>query len=285
MMNFVRCLRPWQIVLGSLGFCAILLPKVHAESTPGTQVNSQGVDTQSGSIAPPTSGSNAAVIVRDPRTGRLFRQQIVSVSVPTVEWESKPVTQTVYEPQLTVKNVPTQQTIYTPVTQVVIQPKVVGLWNPFRQPVMTYEYKPVTTWVPQTQTVSQAVTSQQWVPKQQTVYVPQPVQKMQTQQQLVQTEIPQPTTPAAQPLYANVNSSRAPLVSIPLLARQRMLPWPAQTNVSPAPLANVANGLRPVTSSIARLSPSNYSAPMRTASSQTAARDGMQTGMTATVLR
>ena len=116
----------------------------------------------------------------------------MSVAVPQTTWETKEVTQTVYEPQVVTRNVPVHETVYVPQTRYILQSRVRGRWNPFRQPVTTYEYRPVTSWVPTTRTVNQAITSQQWVARQRTVQVPTPVQRTVAQQQLVQTEIPQP---------------------------------------------------------------------------------------------
>ena len=255
-------------------------------SLPGPSGNAQEPNGSS-PPAPTAAAPDAAWIVRDPSTGRLYRQQLVNVTVPTVQWESKPVTQTVYEPKLTTKNVAVQQTVYAPVTQYVMQPRLKGWWNPFRQPVTSYEFQPVTTWLPQNRAVNTPLTTQEWVPRQQTVYVPQAVQKMETQQQLVQTEIPQP---GGLPVSA-IAQQRPPLFRIPVLAQQRVLPWPPVNSgslaSSPDALAN--NGGLPVASPspIAGLRPSSYAAPLRTASAVAGSqmRDQLQSGMSATVLR
>lgn len=266
------------LAIGNFSHLAVL-PEVRAQSgdTPAA--------TTGGAPPPASNQQNGATwIVRDPRTGRLYQQQLVTANVPTITWESKPVTQTVYEPQVTTKSVATQQTVYTPITQYVLQPKLKGLWNPFRQPVTSYEFQPVTNWIPQTQTINQPVVSQQWVAKQQTVYVPQPVQKIQQQQQLVQTELPQSTLPPA------ALASRAPLVTIPILARQRMLPWnPIQTSTPTAAassmVASASAGLRPMTAPVSQLRAPTYTAPLRTAANTMTPRDSIQSGMSATILR
>ncbi len=234
--------------------------------------------TTSGTPAPP------ATLVRDPLTGRLFQQQVVNVQVPTTTWESKPVTQTVYEPRIVTSYVPQSRTVYAAHTQYVLQSRVRGRWNPFRRETLTYRYVPVTTWVPTTQTVSTAVSSQQWVAKQQTVMVAQPVQRMTTQQQVVQTEVPQPgvATLASRPRLLPAR----PLARIPLLARQRVLPWAPRSTASPTMVAS--SGLRPIagTNAVAAIKTANYSAPLRTASNPSlGSRDAIQSGMAATVLR
>lgn len=239
-----------------------------------------------------TSGTGAeprSWIARDPATGRLYQQELVTRSVPTTQWEVRPVTTTVYEPRWVVSNVPSQQVTYTATTQYVMQPRLRGWWNPLRQPVQSYEFVPVTSWQPQTQTVQQPVTTTQWVPKQQIVYAPQPVQRLQTQQQIVSRELPQPPAgydpSAIAGGYATVPMLAAqprPLITIPILAQQRMLPWPSGAPVN-AMRNVVGNGLRPISNSVA----ASYAAPLQTASSASAqvARDPIQSGMAATILR
>ncbi len=275
--------------------------------TSASAVPAQAADQAAG------GGENAAPqswLVRDPTTGRLYQQELVTRTVPTMQWEVRPVPTTVYEPRQVVKTVPTQQVTFTPTTQYVMQPRIKGWWNPLAQPVQAYEFVPVTTWQPQTQTVQQAVTSTQWVARQQTVYVPQAVQRNQTQQQIVSREIPQPNggypvrgyVPSSQPaliqppatmMAAQQNPMMTrPLISVPLLARQPSTSWNGSTWTN-APLyppassvassSGFSNTLRPITNSFAPA----YSAPLKTASSANSqvARDPTQSGMSATVLR
>lgn len=278
------------LVLAGVSTSAVALvppqqPASHLRPIDAAQ--SAGAATQNtGDNGATETGANQAWIVRDPSTGRLYRQQMVTVHVPTTAWETKQVTQTVYEPEIVTNYVATEQTVYAPKTQYVLQHRVRGRWNPFRRTTATYEYEPVTTWVPATQTVSTPVTTRKWNPKQQTLTVQTPVAKIEQQTQLVQTEIPQPVTT----MLAN---RQAPLVRVPLLARQRMLPWPpisqsprlAQVGISrgQAPANFASNSqLRP----IAGPSSAAYSAPLRTASSAASmSRDSIQVGMSATVLR
>ncbi len=236
-------------------------------------------------------------------TGRLFQQELVTVSVPTTQWEVKPVTTTVYEPRSIVRSVPSQQTTYTPSTQYVMQPRIRGWWNPLQQPIQSYEFVPVTTWQPLTQTVQNQVATVEWLPKPQVVYVPQAVQKMQTQQQIVSREVPQPAGALPAGTYpptplTMLAAQPQPLLTIPILARQRILPWPAinsgvtgnsgiSGSYAASPTATmrsaVSSGLRPISNAVAP----TYSAPLRTASIAASAqsRDAFQTGMSATVLR
>ncbi len=208
-------------------------------------------------------GTNApSWIVRDPVTGRLFRQSLASVSVPVTRWEAKSVEQTVYEPQVNsaVQQVP--QTLFVPRTQVVMQPKLRGWWNPLKPPVTAYEYNPVTHWVPTNQTISQAVPTQQWVPKQQKIVVYQPVQTTEIRQQLVQVELPQPTNtspssllPGVQPrsFAANINQPqlRLPNFATSQQARLARSQWPYNQQVQAHQLATNQGSLasRPTTSS------------------------------------
>ncbi len=235
--------------------------------------------TSVGTSASVNESQSQSWLVRDPSSGRVFQQTAVSVNVPMTVWEVRPMTTTVYEATNVVKSVPTQNTIYAPSTQYVMQPRLRGWWNPLRQPVQSYEFVPVTTWHPQTQTVNSQVATVQWVPKQQVVYVQQPIQRMQTQQQIVSKEIPQPALSLglSQPLLA---AQPRALINIPLLGQQVTMPSPP---IAPNSLGNVVNnGLRPIASAI---SPS-YNPPLRTASSAgSSARDAFQSGMAATELR
>lgn len=287
-----KCLLPRNLrsaAVLSIGLTIQLAIATRAQQA-GDVGTSAGGNTAAANVG---TSENRSWIARDPVTGRLFQQEVVSVSVPTTQWEVKPVTTTVYEPQSVLKSVPGQQTTFTPSTQYVMQPRVRGWWNPLRTPVQAYEYVPVTSWKPQTQTVEQQIATVQWVPKAQIVYVPQAVQKMQTQQQIVSRELPQP--PANyHPSQTMLATQPKPLLTIPILAQQRILPWPTvnptiATNGSYANAANpsvrsvVGSGLRPITSALAP----PYSAPLQTASSSATAkaRDAFQTGMAATILR
>ena len=164
-------------------------------------------------------------IVRDPATGRVFQQQLVSVNVPVTRWEPRTIEQTVYEPRIATQVQHVPQTTYVPNTQYVMQPKMTGWWNPFKQPVQAYQYVPVTNWAPQTQQVPNSITMQQWVPRQQKIVVYQPVQSTEIRQQLVQTELPQP--PTASPAIASVSAPSQRLFRLPILAQNRVLPWAA----------------------------------------------------------
>lgn len=263
-------------------------PPTQSTATPTAQPPSTPAGAGNGS-------EQRSWVARDPLTGRLFQQELVTQTVPTTQWEVRPVTTTVYEPRQVVTSVPSQQVTYTPTTQYVMQPRLKGWWNPLQQPVQTYEFVPVTSWQPQTQTVQQPVTTTQWVPRQQVVYVPQAVQRMQTQQQIVSRELPQPSgsyvpssaapngyNPAAYAPATMMAAQPRPLVTIPLLAQQRILPWPSGAPAN-AMRNMVGSGLRPISNAVAP----TYSAPLQSASSASSqvARDPMQSGMSATILR
>ncbi len=253
-----------------------------------TAMTTAQAQTTSESAAKSSDGrSNQSWVVRDPATGRLFQQSVITVTVPTTQWEVRPVMTTVYEPTRELKTLPTQRTIYTPHTQYVMQPRLRGWWKPLRQSVQAYEYVPVTTWQPQTQTMNTQMATVQWVPKQQVVYVQQPVRRMQTQQQVVLNEISQPSIHAgvqSQPMLA---AQPQPLIRIPLLAQQRMLPPPSVdsaivTQQAASLRSTASTGLRPINNAAA----TGYNAPLRTAAASDASmRDTFQTGMAATVLR
>ncbi len=256
----------------------------------------QSPNTTSGESSTEQAPASSGWIVRDPRTGRLYHQRLVAVTVPTVQWETRTVKQTVYEPKIVTKTQAQQRTVYVPQTQMVMQPRVSG-WNPFRPPVVSYEFQPKTSWVAQAVTVNTPITTQEWVPKEESIQVPQPVHKLQTQQQLVQTEVPQPSA-VGLPM-SQVASTRPPLLKLPLLAKQRMLPWaPVGSGAVPAPQTYVASApptaagppppiLRPMVNPINGLRSATYSAPLRTATttSNYSNRDAMESGMSPTVLR
>lgn len=190
-----------------------------------THASSAVANTATASTPDPPATAASSWVVRDPRTGRLYRQQLVSVNVPRTEWTTQPEVQRVYETKWVQQIVPTQDTIYTPKTSYVTQPKIKGWWNPLSPNVVAYEQVPVTTWEPKTTTVNQSVYVPQWVPTNKTVYVAKPVQRTDRVQQIVQTEIPQlntlprtspPTALASAPIQF---ATRPPLISIPLLGR------------------------------------------------------------------
>ncbi len=211
----------------------------------GSMPSANATNPNSGPVSPNSAGDNGR-IVRDPVTGRVYFQQWVTETVPIVRWENKQITTTVYENQVVNQVVPTNQTVYQPQTQYVLQPYWKGAWNPFQQPTLAYQSKPVTNWVPITVTQNQVVPRQQVVPKQQTITVPQPITETKTQQRLVQTEIPQPSNSVLaqpQPLAAYTAGQPRALFNVPLLARQ---PFPPPTT-----FANVGNnnsrGMTPAT--------------------------------------
>ena len=222
-------------------------------------------------------------LVRDPRTGRLYRQYWQTVSTPTTQWHPKAIKETVYEPQYITTSFPSQQTVFVPQTKQVLHQKVVGKWNPFRQTAVQYKYLPVTSWVPRTQTVNVPVTSQRWAAREATTYRWEPQTKLVQQKQLVSTEVPQ-----SNQVFAA--SSQPALINFPILKNQQPAPlrrtaaalaraWQPSTPqpVNPPPLPNP----------IAQATAASYSAPMRTAAapSSSFSRDTMQAGMSATVLR
>ncbi len=237
-----------------------------------------------------TNSTSAGWVVRDPTTGRMFHQRFVQVAVPSTRWENKTITTTVQQPQWTSQTVPETQVVYQPYTTMTLEPYWIGRWNPFRQPTLAYRYKPVTNWRPVTVTNQRVVMAQTFVPTQQTIQVPQPVTETRTVQQLVQTEIPQApgTMPTAisyapRPRLAYSYAHR-PLTYQPQMAYQPQWSQPAAPTNTIA--ANpIAQGLRPVVRAMQGIFPSNYAAPLQTASSGGSSRDAMQTGMRSTVLR
>jgi hypothetical protein len=275
------------------GVCGVV-PLAAQQPHPTSANSNTAKSDNAAAVIPPGVEDRKSWLVRDPQTGRIYQQELVSVTVPTTQWEVKPVTTTVYEPRNVTKSVPGTQVLYTPSTQYVMQPKLRGWWNPLRQPVQAYEFVPVTSWQPQTQTVQSQVSTIEWVAKQQVVYVPQSVQRLQTQQQIVSREVPPTAAAALAGTAANYPYALAgqpkPLINIPVLSQQRVLPWPenrASYGYASTPSTTmrgaVSSGLRPIASAI---SPS-YSAPLQPSNnpSNVASRDAFQTGMSPTILR
>lgn len=238
--------------------------------------------------------------VRDPITGRTYRQELVNVKVPTTTWESKAATQTVYEPVVTTKYATTQKVVYVPQQSYELQPYISGGWNPFKAPAYAYRYQAVTRWIPTLQNQTVPLTSQNYVAKQKTIYVAEPVTKDRIQQQIVTTEIPASSLPAGTApgtLTPNVRyaSQPAPRIRIPLLARQQLLgsqqtaaARPNLIAAAPQPVLSTpaATGLRPINDAASGFRSSTYTAPLRTASTNSSlSRDPLQSGMSATVLR
>ena len=265
----------------------------------------QSLYAQTPAVTAPEQGAQPKErIIYDPTTGRRYRQQLVDVQVPTTSWQTKAVPQTYYVPQVSTRYVNVPRTVYVPQQTQVLQSRVVGLWNPFRQPRMAYEYVPVTQWVPRTQNQQVPLTSQNWVAKQRTVYVSEPIQKTKTQQQVVTTELPSAGAPSpANPtlMYA---MQPAPRLRIPILARQQVLPsallpsrppaigFPTTplgappTRLAAAPAQPLSTGLLPLAAAANAISGNQNRAPLRTASrAPSQMRDSLQSGMSATILR
>ncbi len=231
-------------------------------------------------------------VVRDPRTGKWFQQEIRTTEQPVSRWEWKQAEQTVYTPQTVTEFRPHHETIYVPQTSYVMQYKAKGTWNPFLPPIASYEYVPQTTWIAQTRVTNRPTTVQKWVAKQEKVIVPALVQTTGKTEQLVQTEISVPstlgnpptsvtTTPKMPQLIASPQT-RQPLFRIPLLANQ-----PISRSVVPATNIPTSGGLVLPPPMLPGSSQRSYAAPLLTSTptGQTAFRDSWQTGLPATVVR
>ena len=233
-------------------------------------------------------------IVRDPRTGRWYQQEIRTVDQPIVRWEWKHVDQVVYRPQVVTEVQSVTETVYVPQTRYLLQYKPKGTWNPLRTPVAAYEYVPHTTWVAQSRVTSRPVTTPKWVAKQEKIAVPQLVQSTVKTQQLAQTEIPAPAAVSAanSPFSGSISpglptssavavQTRQPLFRVPILARQQFIGPPTP------PGQVVATSLILPPTLLPGSSQRNYSAPLTTSTgvTQTAFRDPWQVGLPATVVR
>lgn len=241
-------------------------------------------------------------IVRDPSSGRTYRREMDSVSVPVTYWEMKPVTRTVHEPTIVNQNMPVQFFYYFPRQGFVLEHKLQGSGNWLSPPSLTAEYRPVIQWVPAVQTATAPVPTQKWVARQQTTYEPQQVQTLQTRHQIVYTEIPKSGASAVpNGVYAKQTGPRD---RIPLLAKQQASPsyirqpltptmpvgWPENLPTNQSQLARSGSfptGLRPVDagSTSTGLPTTNMMSAPGSGPTESLARDPMQSGMAPTVLR
>lgn len=229
-----------------------------------------GQSNQDPSPINPANGTTSGSLVRDPQTGRWYQQQLLTESVPTIKWESRPMTQTVYQSKPVQASLVTQNRVFVPRTEFVWQLKTRGRLNPFRKTTHSYEYRPVTRWVPATQTVMTPTTTHQWAARHQTVYYAHPVQTVETQQRVVFTEVTPPagSNSASATATRMANQPRA-LINLPLLARRNR--WPQTATPTHGYVVGQATPSISITS------------PFQTA--YQGGRDAFQSGMPATTLR
>lgn len=81
-------------------------------------------------------------------------------------------TQTVYATEYVTEMREKVQTAWVPVTEYVTVPRWHQWWNPFAEPYMAYETRPITRWELRTQMVRQPVTLKKQVPQEQIVRKP-----------------------------------------------------------------------------------------------------------------
>ena len=91
---------------------------------------------------------------------------------PVAETRMEQRTQTVYSTEFVTEMRETVRTAWVPVTDYVTQPRWHQWWNPFAEPYLAYETRPVTRWELRTQTVREPVTMQRQVPHEQIVQSP-----------------------------------------------------------------------------------------------------------------
>ncbi|MGN6133411.1 MAG: hypothetical protein ACTHOU_02880 [Aureliella sp.] len=283
------------------------VPAVYAQlSTPTAAAgNSAGGAANAGASS---SGAAQATLVRDPRTGRLYRQEVQTVEQPVTRWQRKVVDRTITVPQTVIENQQVPQTTYVAKTEYVLQQRLKGWWNPFVQPTYAYEYVPVTRWVPQTQMVTQQVASVKMVPRTEQIAVDEPVQSTERVQRLVMTEVDpaassiaplsgasatqlatvrpaNPMLPAAGTLGGHPSLQTQPLIArVPILSQQRVLPWQPGTLLT-APVSQLRSIVR--ATPLPAAGQTNYGAAMNVASRPASSwsRDQNQSGMPATVVR
>ncbi len=218
------------IMLTCLG---VLPPRPTLAQVPGAAANENAASVRNSASTFATAASSS--IVRDPQTGRWYRQQLVAVPVTTTKWESKPVTQRIYEPQVITSNLPVREDLFVPKTEYVWKAQTRGRLNPFRPTTTTFEYGPVTHWVAANKTYAVPITSQSWNARLQTICIYEPVVATEMKQQLVLTEIPAPST-AGLPSGSNTPLVAQPrsLINLPLLANRWSAAVPAQRTEAPS---------------------------------------------------
>ena len=119
---------------------------------------------------------------------------------PVAATRVEPQTQTVYATEYVTEMREKVQTAWVPVIEYVTVPRWHQWWNPFAEPYMAYETRPVTRWELRTQMVRQPVTLKKQVPQEQIVRIPvrelgfveEPVEE-----RVVVNILPNKTSPAA----------------------------------------------------------------------------------------
>lgn len=197
--------------------------------------------------------------------GVTYRDRIakVAVQVPETTCQEKQVTQ--YCPRYTTTMQTHTKTAYLPVKDYSWQPRYHGRWNPFATPGVSYEWKPTTHWVAQTQTIQTPVNKRELVPQTQTVRTPTTTWRVVERTQIVERVaiapgwVPGPdgkTLVAAAPA-ANGWQAAAPqttsLAGTP--ATTSLAPLPATPSLAPVPAPTAATagiGAPPASSVLAR---------------------------------
>ncbi|MCC6510231.1 MAG: hypothetical protein IT423_14090 [Pirellulaceae bacterium] len=167
-----------------------------AQGRAQTQGQSQATDSST-SATPAANGGGAttaatqAPLIRDPRTGELYQQELQTVEQPVTQWRRKYVDRTVMTPQTVLENQQVPQTTYVATTEYVMQQRLKGWWNPLAEPTYAYEYVPVTRWVPQTTMITRQVPVVKMISRTEQVPVDEPVTTTQKVTQVVLRKLPQ----------------------------------------------------------------------------------------------
>ncbi len=201
---------------------ASLLDSAWSQSAPAATA------TSAASAASNTVGANTTSTFRDPRTGRLYKQELQTVSQPVTRWQRKMVERSVSVPQTVIETQQVPVTVYVPQTEYQMQQKLKGWWNPLAQPTYAYESVPVTRWIPQTQMTTRQVPTVRYIERKELVPVDEPIQTTEQVQRLVVTEIPESSV---QSIASANNPATAPLATAPL----------ATAPVAAVPIASPAN--------------------------------------------
>lgn len=112
------------------------------------------------------------------KDGVTYRETRRVVQRPVVETRYEQREQTVYRERYDAEIRETSQTYFTPVTEYRWVTVLKGRWNPFSQPYLAPEYKPVTTWQAREHIIRTPVARRELVPEKRIVQVPVTTQRM-----------------------------------------------------------------------------------------------------------
>jgi len=122
-------------------------------------------------VLPPTSAEEGVRYYA--KDGLMYCETRIKLRHPVSEMKYKELKQTYYRDQYVTELKPIVRNTYVPVTTYAWQPEIVGKWNPFESPYVSYRPVPKVSWSVQPQTVQVPVTRRVTIPETRTTRVPQ----------------------------------------------------------------------------------------------------------------